>query len=253
MAAVLLKRWLLERAFRADSFDDAMEAIARNPVASRLLARKLRQILFLAPAVVASGALFIHIPKNAGTSLAHALYGVDVYHRSMRLYALAKPAVVAGAYKFAVLRDPVERFLSAFDFLREGGGSQVPVLEKSLRRLRGVRSIDDYLDYLERARPDWINIDNAGRPQGWYITDRTGRIAVDALFALERIEEVQAVVRSYGGGTIMHLNRTPRSTTGLTDAQLGRLRRIYAADFALHAFMAGRAPDAARGLVFGQL
>jgi Sulfotransferase family len=248
MAAFALKRWLLERAFRADSFDDAMEAIALHPAAGRLFGSKLRNVLFVPQAVQASGALFIHIPKNAGTSVAQALYGCEVYHRSLRLYRLAAPDLVARSWKFAVLRAPIERFLSAYDFLLAGGGSDVPVLRTSLRRLKGVQTIDGFLDYLEDARTDWLNIDNAARPQSWFITDRSGRIAVDALFTLDRIDEVQEAVHRYGGGRIMHLNRTRRSTTSLTDDQLRRLRRIYASDFALYEAIAGGAPEAAPGL-----
>lgn len=252
MGAFAFKRRLLECAFRADSFDDAMEAIASNLVASRLLGHMLRNVLFVPHAVAASGALFIHIPKNAGTALSRALYGADVSHRSLRLYRLAKPDLVARSYTFAVLRDPVERFLSAFDFLQEGGGSEVPVLETSRRRLRGVHSVDDYLAYLEGARSNWLNIDNAGRPQTWFITDRSGRIAVDGLFTLERMEAVQEVVLEYGGGRIMHVNRTRRTTRSLTDEQHRRVRQIYAADFTLYDHMAGRAPDAARELAFNR-
>jgi len=250
MAAFGFKSWLLERAFRADSFDDAVEAVALNPLASRLLQGKLKKILSLPPAVAASGALFIHIPKNAGTSLSRALYGTDVYHRSIRAYRLAKPDFVARSYTFAVLRNPVERFLSAYDFLMAGGGGEIPVLESSRRRLRSVKSVDDFLAYLEAARSNWLNIDNAARPQSWYITDRAGRIAVDELFTLERIEKVQEVVRRYGGGEIPHINRTRRSTTVLTHDQLRRLRHIYAADVALYDHVAGGSPTAARGLHF---
>jgi hypothetical protein len=250
MAAPSFTHRLFERAFRADFFDDALEAAALNPLARHIIGRKVRSVFSLPPAVRASGALFIHIPKNAGTSVAHALYGTDVYHRSMRLCLWAVPDFTARAYKFALLRNPVERFLSSFDFMMEGRGEMIPVHEGSLRRISGVRTIDAFLDYLETARSNWVNIDNAARPQNWYIVDRSGRIAVDELFTLEAIGEVQQVVRRFGGGKIPHINRTRRSTQSLSAAQLARLRRIYEADFALYAFMQGRAPDAARGMQF---
>ena len=250
MAAAALKLWLLNRVFRADFVDDALEAVARNALAGRVLRSRLQRIVWIAPAVLDTGALFIHIPKNAGTSVSWALYGGPATHRSVRLYEFAAPDLAARSYKFAVLRDPVERFLSAFDFVLNGGGEHVPVIERSLRRLRRVRSVDDYLDYLEKRRSNWIDIDNVGRPQTWFLTDRSGRIAVDALFTLDDLARVQEVVLRHGGGEIMHMNRTRRSVRTLSADQLRRVRRIYAADFALFRYMAGRAPDAARGLRF---
>jgi hypothetical protein len=250
MPAFAFKSWLLERAFRADFLDDAIEAAAFNPIARHLLASKLRQTFSLPPPVLTRGALFIHIPKNAGTSVSQALYGADVYHRSMRFYQLVAPEFAARAYKFAILREPTERFLSSFDFLMAGGGEEVVVHEKPLHRIRNVRSLDDYMDYLDGARRNWINIDNAARPQTWYIADHSGRIAVDELFTLATMAKVQEIVLKHGGGEIMHLNRTKRATHSVSDDQLRRLRKIYAADFSLYDFMKGRAPNAASGLLF---
>jgi hypothetical protein len=65
--------------------------------------------------------LFIHIPKTAGTSLCAALYGRGIKHRPAWEIALFHPVRFTRNGKFAVVREPVDRFLSAYDYLRAGG------------------------------------------------------------------------------------------------------------------------------------
>ena len=67
------------------------------------------------------GILFIHIPKNAGTSISHALYGLEVGHHPISWYRERFPHTMSQLPSFAIIRDPVTRFLSAFLFLKNGG------------------------------------------------------------------------------------------------------------------------------------
>jgi hypothetical protein len=67
------------------------------------------------------GILFIHIPKNAGTSISHALYGMEIGHHPVDWYLDRFPHSMRNITSFAVIRDPVTRFLSAFLFLKNGG------------------------------------------------------------------------------------------------------------------------------------
>ena len=64
--------------------------------------------------------LFIHIPKNAGTHIGHALYGCFINHYPLRFYLLANPLRVATMCSVAVLRDPAMRFMSALHHLMFG-------------------------------------------------------------------------------------------------------------------------------------
>jgi hypothetical protein len=73
------------------------------------------------PQILQRGILFIHIPKNAGTSISHALYGKEIGHHPVAWYRERFPHSLAGIPSFAVVRDPVRRFVSAFLFLKSGG------------------------------------------------------------------------------------------------------------------------------------
>lgn len=73
------------------------------------------------PVVLQRGILFIHIPKNAGTSVSHALYGKEIGHHPVAWYRDRFPHSLAGIPTFALVRNPVSRFVSAFCFLQSGG------------------------------------------------------------------------------------------------------------------------------------
>jgi hypothetical protein len=60
-----------------------------------------------------STALFVHVPKCGGTTLAEALYGHQINHFSAKVLALSDQERFRNSFSFAILRDPVERFLSA--------------------------------------------------------------------------------------------------------------------------------------------
>ena len=72
----------------------------------------------LAPAL-ATGVLFVHVPKTGGTSVARALYGTEGGgHRTVREVRAALGRQRADAlFSFAVVRDPVGRAASAYRYL----------------------------------------------------------------------------------------------------------------------------------------
>ena len=76
---------------------------------------------------------FFHVPKNAGTSIMLALQehgttvwgvedGVDLAHLTYRQMEQRTPeGWLEGAFKFAFVRHPLERVVSAWDYYRQGG------------------------------------------------------------------------------------------------------------------------------------
>jgi len=67
-------------------------------------------------------AIFIHIPKTAGTSVLEGLGAPQAFdtHAPSQTYRLADPELFARAYKFTVVRNPWDRFASCFHFLKYG-------------------------------------------------------------------------------------------------------------------------------------
>jgi len=177
--------------------------------------------------------LFVHIPKTAGMSISAALYGNQIKHASIRFYRHVDPVLLDEAFSFAVLRDPAERFLSAYRYACAGGSPNNDVAEHFRERYRAFRSIDDALDHITRASSPYA-VDHIFRPQRWYITDRAGQIAIDQLVTMSDITHLPLLVPGFPAHPLPELNRShPDDAVTLSPAQLAKLRTLYAGDFAL--------------------
>jgi hypothetical protein len=178
------------------------------------------------------GLLFIHVPRAAGMSIAHALGAAGTRHYSARYFATIAPAWFAATPSFAVLRDPIDRFLSAYSYMREAGAQGVHMAAVFADQTRHITSVDAYLDYLEGR--DIFDLDFVMRPQSWFVLGRDGKVLVKDLFVLgEDDAALAAYLAPQKIGTIPHVNRSVRRPVELTGEQYRRIERIYAADFAL--------------------
>ena len=71
--------------------------------------------------------IFIHVPKCAGISLVRSLFGdnFEVGHQRLDRYQFVfSRAEFYSYFKFTVVRNPFDRLVSAFFFLKKGGLSQ---------------------------------------------------------------------------------------------------------------------------------
>lgn len=180
----------------------------------------------------AAGALFVHIPKNGGMSVSAALYGCQVKHVTVRYYATVAPDLLATLPSFATLRDPAERFVSAFHYARAGGSRDNRVSLPFRALYADFIDYDDALDHLEGLRSPF-QADHIFRPQSWYVTRPDGSVAVDRLLLLDRPDAIAAHLRRLSVAVLPHLNRGPVAAPPLSPRQQARVARLYARDVAL--------------------
>jgi hypothetical protein len=163
----------------------------------------------------------------------HALYGKGcTRHHSMRYYKALDPAFVQSAASFALLRDPFDRFASAYAFVRSGGTAICRLSDVFARQTEHVNTVEDYLSFLEGRGP--LDLDFVMRPQSWFVCDGAGTPLVKSLFLYgEDDAALGAYLAPQGIGALPWLNRAPRAALLLDARHRRRIERLYADDFAL--------------------
>jgi hypothetical protein len=189
--------------------------------------------------VTGTGILFIHIPKAAGTSICMALYGIPtIGHVKLRDWQSWFPHSWTTVSIVSVVRNPVDRFVSAFQFLRRGGMNERDA-EFADRFLREFYNPDLMVMAMQR--------DEAFRslilrhihfiPQVEFLKDRRGTLRGDLLVPYESLEIFGDLIAPYLGRTIS----IPRiivsegsGTISLTPENTAFLRELYNEDQCLH-------------------
>lgn len=187
----------------------------------------------------ATGLAFVHAARTAGTSVGHAIYGDSVEHwEAAELRELA-PESFERWLKFSIVRDPIERFLSAFDYARRPMDTP-DGLDRAYLVKRFMGEQPDVNRFVQRfAQPRFRrSIDSwyFFRRQCHYVLDSDGQLLVNRLVPFERVsEDVPLII----GHALPKLNAAPGSRTRcqeLSDASVAILKDFYAPDFALHRF-----------------
>lgn len=199
------------------------------------------------PAMRARNLIFVHVPRVAGMSISRALYGEGcIHHYGMRYYRAVDPEFARTAGSFALLRDPFDRFASAYAFVLAGGTASSRLSDVFLHQTADIASVDDYLAFLEGRGP--LDLDFVMRPQSWFVCDpRTGAPLVKNLFLLGE-SALAAYLAPHGIGRLPWINRAPRPALLLNARQRRRIELLYAADFALIESVRGAARGALPGV-----
>ena len=130
-------------------------------------------------------AIFVHITKTAGTSVALTLFGALPYH-----YRAWEYRVIFGRkdfndyFKFAFVRNPWDRLYSAFSFLKGGGWDEFDK-RWAEENLAGVDNFNEFV--LHWLTPDRLHAHMHFWPQSDFICDKKNRPMIDHLAYFETI------------------------------------------------------------------
>jgi hypothetical protein len=134
-----------------------------------------------------TGIALIHIPKTGGTSLSHALYGRGIWHRRWDQIRDADPTGFERWLKVAVIRNPVDRFVSAFAYLKAGGSNE---FDKFISKRFMNCDLETFVERLAipaRRHPvmDYWHF----RPQSDFVLSADGHLMVDRLIPFDSLAE----------------------------------------------------------------
>ena len=158
----------------------------------------------------ASRFLFIHVPKTGGVSISKAVYGRQVWHRSALSYLEEDAEFFLSRLSFAVVRNPWDRAVSAFEFSRSGGTGVASLAAIPPQQvLRSFRSF--VLEYLLPNKDSLDSMDGVFRGQHTFVCDRQGKCLVNTLGRFEKMDELEVLLAKEGAirRPIGQLNTSP--------------------------------------------
>ncbi len=189
------------------------------------------------PVFDATRSIFIHVPKAGGTSVAIALYGRNIPHATWHEWYDLNPKKFRDYFKFAIVRHPISRFVSAFNFLKAGGMNEQDqqFANRVLNRFADANQLAKaMMDFpLEEEILRWWHF----RPQVEFVADKGGRSKMDLLIRLENIEAGFAYILrrlNYHSLGLPHLNKTRLQSNSPLDKEACQvLSAIYRRDLML--------------------
>ena len=179
--------------------------------------------------------VFIHIPKTGGVTVKEWLYEgrLPRGHAPAFQYRAADPDRWRRYYTFALVRSPLDRFLSAYDFL-DGGGMEE--FDRSFidRHLAGVVDADDFVVRMQsstRYRRSVLRSVHFISQTYWVATPQS--IVVDYIGRYEEFETSLSTVARVHGRTdapTIRRNRSERRSQ-LSPGSVAAVRGWYQADY----------------------
>ena len=182
-------------------------------------------------------AIYIHIAKCGGTSIAKALFDVEkVSHRTVRDYQkIFSPEEFNRYFKFTFVRNPWDRMLSAYSFLMGGGGTAQDI-EFTRHYLQPYK---DFADFVRFGVNKTVMAKHWFRPQIDYIclpkqdvplVDKIYRLESAASDILHACEKLQIAPRSL---PVLNASAHEHYLSVYDESTAAMVAQIYARDIAL--------------------
>ena len=176
--------------------------------------------------------LFIHIPKTGGHSVGMALYKRDPFHFRFvdyADYALQHGIDLNDYFKFSVVRHPVDRLISMYNYLHG-----LRYVNRAIVPLKLASNILEFTNlWLElRAKANGKRSVPFLYSQRDYVCNSLGSVAVDYVAKLEDISSDFKYIASqvgYPEAKLMHVNRS-KSRVGVDSEDREILTDLLAED-----------------------
>lgn len=182
--------------------------------------------------------IFVHITKTAGTSVAKSLFGELPYHyRAFEYRVIYGHKTFRNYFKFAFVRNPWDRLLSSFKYLKSGGWNEDD-RRWAEHNLHNVDSFEYFVCHW--LTPERLDAHIHFWPQYRFVTDRKGKLIIDYLGYLETInDDFEKIAKHLAiSAQLKHENATNKTDyrTQYTQAMIQRVAELYAKDIEMFGY-----------------
>ena len=190
----------------------------------------LKLVLSIDKKIKESKVLFIHIPKNAGVSISSLLYKKQIGHKDLNFYAKKCKTLFDDYFVFTVVRDPVERFISAYNYLINGGSGN---LYDSICK-HYLLTFNDINDFIDQAKvSNNFSLITHFRTQTSFISHKNKIYKKIRIFNLEKVHELK--IGKFDFSLLPKLNQNKNKIQTIIDKNsINKINKYYEIDFKLY-------------------
>lgn len=220
----------------------------------KVLADKIRRNILLRRTVPTipsafrrSNLIFVHVPKAAGSTINLSLFGHRLGHRRIESYWRADPDFTNYAFKFAFVRHPYFRFVSAYRYLLAGGMSSRDAEFKkrhasefsSLHSMAEACELKSFRDGVIHLRPqfEFLSLSKDGRYK--VFMDYVGKTE----FLNDHLDIIRQLLADDLGARLELAKKTRFNAGGqsrmrpeIDEDVFRRIRRVYEDDFEIFGY-----------------
>jgi len=221
-----------KRAVKPLSFRQHVERIhfqIRHPLRFRVVVNRIKK----------HKAIFVHIPKSAGTSVRESLFGGGGAHRTIAGFqAVLSPELFAECFKFTFVRNPWDRLVSAFFYLKNKN-----MMSNQRWAKENLSKFEDFNTFVTQ----WLTRENLWsyvffRPQYHFISFEDKQPAVDFIGFYENLAADFNVIRDRIKSSAQLEEKNRNSQRGrdyreyYTDETRNLVAALYAEDIELFGY-----------------
>tara|TARA_B100002051_G_scaffold239752_1_gene243227 strand:+ start:1354 stop:2052 length:699 start_codon:yes stop_codon:yes gene_type:complete len=178
----------------------------------------------------------IHIPKTAGTSVTKSIYGTDsnCCHYEWKYLKIILKQNFYNYFSFSIVRNPWDRCLSAYEFLRMGGDNN----KDRIFYQKYMSNYNDFEDFVKNGLfKKRIFSSTHFLPQSNFIFSKNDKCMVNYLLRFETIEsDYKFIKKKLGGSNLLKykINRTNHDYNKHYDKEMENIvYRLYKRDIIL--------------------
>lgn len=184
--------------------------------------------------------IFIHIPKTAGVAFSQSLFkSLGFGHKSIRWYQKNYGSWKTARYwKFTIVREPIDRFLSAVNYLDQGGMSNFEFSKGDEEWAnKHIRKYSDINNFINKELDFHIEQSIHFFPQVFFCKSKRGKIDVDYIGYFHEIAKCYSEISEKLGIStpLMAANQTKVakrfSRQDLSQESINRLKKKYKEDY----------------------